>query len=236
MRKPKDLTNFAQILLHCVGGLFAIKKPGEVDEVQGSPETEQAQIILATRPHHGEKAPKGKSREAKPESNPMEGEKAKEPKRGGRNKAADLGGIDWIEVDILDLRSNQGGFANHLIQATFHKAGMDTGEVDKVEIEAGLGSGGDHQDWNKSQRDRAIPKKAADHQQEEEVETVEELLVVRVLHLSHSSKLFHPKSDLFFCLRHQGIMPSQKEKNNLVTFPNASFGRRYLHGAIQKFP
>jgi hypothetical protein len=113
---------------------------------------------------------------------------------------------------------------------------MDTGKVDKVEVEAGLGSGGDDEEWNECQRDRAIPKKADDHQQEEEVEAVEELLVVGVLHLSHSSKLFHPKSDLFFCLRHQGIMPSQKEKNNLVTFPDGSFGRRYLHGAIQKFP
>ena len=98
MRKPKYLTDFAQILLHCVGSLFAIKKPGEVDKVQGSPETEQAQIILATRPHHGEKAPERKSCEAEPKDDPVEGEKAEEAKRGGRNKAADLGGIDWIEV------------------------------------------------------------------------------------------------------------------------------------------
>jgi hypothetical protein len=113
---------------------------------------------------------------------------------------------------------------------------MDTGEIDKVEVEAGMGSGGDHEEWNKSQRDGTIPKKTTDHQYEKEVEAVEKLLVVGVLHLPHSSELFHPKSDLFFCLRHQGIMPSQKEKNNLVTFPDGSFGRRYLHGAIKKFP
>ena len=65
---------------------------------------------------------------------------------------------------------------------------------------------------------------------------MEELLVVGVLHLPHSSKLFHPKSDLLFWLHHQGIMPSGNEKNNLVTFPDGSFGRRYLHGAIEKFP
>jgi len=113
---------------------------------------------------------------------------------------------------------------------------MEPGKVDKVEIKAGLGSGGDDEEWNECQRDRAIPKKATDHEYEEEVKAVEKLLVVGVLHLPHSSELFHPKSDLFFCLRHQGIMPSEIEKNNLVTFPDGSFGRRYLHGAIQKFP
>jgi hypothetical protein len=40
MRKPRDLTDFAQILLHCVGGLFAIKKQDEVDEVQTAPKSE----------------------------------------------------------------------------------------------------------------------------------------------------------------------------------------------------
>ena len=213
-----------------------IKKPGEVDEVQGSPESEQAQIILATGAHHGEKTPEGKSREAKPENNPVEGKEAEEAECGGGDKAADLGGIDWIEVDILDLRSNQGGLAESLVQAQFDKAGMDTGEIDKVEIEAGLGSGGDDEEWNECQRDRAIPKKAADHQQEEEVETMKELLVVGVLHLPHPSELLHPKSDLFFCFRHQGIMPSQKGKNNLVTFPPVDFGRRYPHGATEKLP
>ena len=66
---------------------------------------------------------------------------------------------------------------------------MDTAKVDKVEIEAGLGSGGDDEQGNKGQRDRAIPKKAADHQHEEEVESVEELLVVGVLHFSHAMEL-----------------------------------------------
>jgi hypothetical protein len=66
---------------------------------------------------------------------------------------------------------------------------MEAGKVDKVEIKTGLGSSGDDEEWDKGQRHRAVPKKAADHQQEEEVKTVEELLVVRVLHLSHAMKL-----------------------------------------------
>jgi hypothetical protein len=70
---------------------------------------------------------------------------------------------------------------------------MDAGEVDKMEIKAGLSSGGYHQERDKSQRYRAIPKKAADHQYEKKVETMEELLVVGVLHLSHSAKLFGPQ-------------------------------------------
>ena len=103
---------------------------------------------------------------------------------------------------------------------------MDASEVDKVEIKAGLGSGGDHEEWNESQRDRAIPKKASDHQNEKEIETVEELLVVGVLHLPHSSKLFHPKGDLLVGLWHSSFMPSAQSKDNLATFLQWVFGRR----------
>jgi hypothetical protein len=41
---------------------------------------------------------------------------------------------------------------------------MDTSEVYKVEIETGLGSSGDDQQGNKGQRHRAVPKKAANHE------------------------------------------------------------------------
>ena len=166
----------------------------------------------------------------------MEGEEAEKSERRRGDKATNLWSIDGIEVEILDFGSDERAFPQGLVQTTLDKAGMDAGEVDKVEIETGLGSGGDNEQGNKGKRHRTVPKKAGDHQHEKEVEAVEELLVVGVLHLPHPSKLFHPKSYLFFCLRHQGIMPSQKEKNNLVTFPDESFGRRYLHGAIKKFP
>ena len=73
---------------------------------------------------------------------------------------------------------------------------MNTRKVDKVEIETGLGSGGDHEDWDKSQRNCAIPEKATYHENEKEIETVEELFVVGVLHLAHPTKLIHPKGDL----------------------------------------
>jgi hypothetical protein len=41
MRKPKDLTGFFKILPYGAGGLFAIKKPSEVDKIQSDPETEE---------------------------------------------------------------------------------------------------------------------------------------------------------------------------------------------------
>ncbi len=83
---------------------------------------------------------------------------------------------------------------------------MDTSEVDKVEIKAGLGSCGDDEQGNKGQRHRAVPKKAADHQHKKEVETVEELFVVGVLHLAHPPQLFHPEIDLLSRFFHHEIM------------------------------
>ena len=135
-----------------------IKKPGEVDEVQSGPETEDAQVVLATWAHHGEKAPEGKSRKSEPEHDPMEGEEAKEAERGRRNKTADLRGIDRVEIEILNFRSDESVFAQGLVQTTLDKASMDASEVDKVEIEAGLGSCGDDEERDKCQRYRAVPK------------------------------------------------------------------------------
>jgi hypothetical protein len=71
--------------------------------------------MFATLAHHGEEAPESKRSKAQPERNPVEGEEAEEAQRGGGNKAADLGGVDGIEVEILNLRSNQDGFPESLI-------------------------------------------------------------------------------------------------------------------------
>ena len=103
---------------------------------------------------------------------------------------------------------------------------MDAGKVDKVEIEAGLGSGGDHEDWDKSQRHRAVPNQAANHENEKEVEAVEELFMVGVLHLAHPTELIHPKGDLLLGLWHSSFMPSTQPKDNLATFLQWVFGRR----------
>jgi hypothetical protein len=83
---------------------------------------------------------------------------------------------------------------------------VDAGEVDKVEIETGLGSCSDDEQGNKGQRHRAVPNQAANHENEKEVEAVEELFVVGVLHLSHPPKLFHPEIDLLSRFFHHEIM------------------------------
>ena len=125
----------------------------------------------------------------------MEGEEAEEAERARRNKTADLWGIDGIEVEILNFRPDESAFPQGLVQTTFYKASVDAGEVYKVEIKTGLGSCGDDEQGNKGQRHRTVPKKASDHQHEKEVKTVEELLVVGVLHLTHSLELFGPKGN-----------------------------------------
>ncbi len=66
MRKPKELMGFSQILPQGAGGLFAIKKPSEVDKIQAAPKTEETQVVFATGAHHGKKAPEGKSRKSEP--------------------------------------------------------------------------------------------------------------------------------------------------------------------------
>ena len=156
----------------------------------------------------------------------MEGEKAEKAKRCRRNKAADLWSIDGIEVEIFDFGSDERAFAQGLVEALFDKAGVDAGEVDKVEIETRLGSCGDDKQGNEGQRNRAVPKKAADHENEKKVETVEELLVVGVLHLAHPAELIHPKENLLVGLWHSPFMPSEEPKDNLATFLQWAFGRR----------
>ena len=113
-----------------------------------------------------------------------------------------------------------------MIQATFDKTSVNTGEIYKMKVEAGLGSGGDNEQGNEGQRYRAIPKKAAYHENEKEVETVEELFVVGVLHLAHPAELIHPKENLLVGLWHSPFMPSEEPKDNLATFLQWAFGRR----------
>jgi len=86
-----------------------------------------------------------------------------------------------------------------------------------VEIKTGLGSSGDNEQGNKGEGHGAVPKKAADHENEKEVETVEELFVVGVLHLAHPTELIHPKGDLLVGLWHSPFMPSEEPKDNLAT-------------------
>jgi len=126
----------------------------------------------------------------------MEGEKAEEAEGCHGHKTTDLGCIDGVEVEILDFGSNQGFLAQGLIEVGFDVAGVEPGKVDEVEVKARLGSGSDDEEGNKSEGDRAIPKKATDHHSEKEVEAMEELLMVSILHFAHSPKLFHPKRDL----------------------------------------
>jgi len=73
---------------------------------------------------------------------------------------------------------------------------MDAGEIYEMKVEAGLSSCGDDEQGNEGQRNRAVPEKTYDHQQEKEVKAVEELFVVGVLHLAHPPQLFHPEIDL----------------------------------------
>ena len=60
------LADFFKIFGHILCILQVSKKPSEVDEVQSGPETEDAQVVLATGAHHGEKTPEGKSRKSQP--------------------------------------------------------------------------------------------------------------------------------------------------------------------------
>ena len=71
--------------------------------------------MFATRAHHGEKAPEGKSLKTEPEHNPVESEEAKEAERGRRNKTADLGSIDRVEVEILNYLPDESAFPQGLV-------------------------------------------------------------------------------------------------------------------------
>ena len=111
---------------------------------------------------------------------------------------------------------------------------MDAGEIHKVKIKAGLGSCSDDKEWDEGQRHGAVPKKADNHENEKKVETVEELFVVGVLHLAHPAELIHPKENLLVGLWHSPFMPSEEPKDNLATFLQWAFGRRYRRGTNRR--
>jgi hypothetical protein len=92
------------------------KKPSQVGEIQRTPKRKSDQILVAAGGHHGKEAPKGKSGQAQPKQNPVQGEEAEKAQRGGRHKAADFGGIDGVEIKILDLGSDQSAFTECLVQ------------------------------------------------------------------------------------------------------------------------
>ena len=73
----------------------------------------------------------------------MEGEEAEETERRRRNKATDLGGIDGIEVEILDFGTDQGALAQGFVKSDLHGAGVNAGKINEMKVEAGLSSGGD---------------------------------------------------------------------------------------------
>ena len=156
----------------------------------------------------------------------MEGEEAEKAERRRGDKTADFGRVHRVEVEILDFGPDESAFPQGLVQTTFDKASVDAGEVDKVQVEAGLGSSGDDEQWHKGQRDRAVPKQTANHENKKEIETVEELFVVGVLHLAHPAELIHPKENLLVGLWHSPFMPSEEPKDNLATFLQWAFGRR----------
>jgi hypothetical protein len=105
------LADFFEIFGDRLRILQVAKKPGEVDEVQEGPKGDQNQVVFATRAHHGKEAPEGKRRKAEPEDDPVKGEEAEKSEGSRGYKTADLGGIDGIEVEILDFGSDERAFA-----------------------------------------------------------------------------------------------------------------------------
>jgi len=81
----------------------------------------------------------------------VKGEEAEKSEGSRGYKTADLGGVDGIEVEILNFRPDERAFPQGLVQTTLDKASVDAGEVYKVEIKAGLSSCGDDEQGNKGQ-------------------------------------------------------------------------------------
>ena len=158
-----------------------------------------------------QESPQGKACQGQPQQDPVQSEKTKEAQRSGRNEPTDLGGSDRIEIQILDFRADKRVFAEGAVQLFFQMAAVETGEIDKVQVEAGLGTCGDDQERNQGQRERAVPKQAGDHQHQKEIKTVEELPVVCVLHFPHPAELITPNDDLTRERfgRHTFILPRQ---------------------------
>ncbi len=157
------------------------------------PDQQENQIVEPARTHGREQPPKCKTSQPKPKQDPVKGEKTEKSKRSGRHEAADLGGLQRIKIEVLDLRADQGAFPEGSVEKDFQMTSMQAGKVDKMKVETGLSSGGNDEEGNQSQGNRAVPKKAYNHQDEKEIEPVEKLPVIGVLHLPHSPKLFGKK-------------------------------------------
>ena len=80
--------------------------------------------------------------------------------------------------------------------------GVEPREIDEVEVETGLGAGGDDQERDEGERERAVPEQAGDDQYQEEIKAVKELLMVGVLHFPHPAELLHPGLNFEFFLSH----------------------------------
>jgi len=132
----------------------------------------------------------------------MKGKKAEEAKGCRGDETPDLGSVDRVEIKILNRGAEKRFPAEGLIQLSFQVAGVESGEVDKVEVETRLGAGGDDQKRNQGQGEGAVPKQTGDDQDQKEVKTMEEFLVVGVLHLPHPPQLLHPSLNFEFAFCH----------------------------------
>ena len=184
---------FVEKVFYCPVCLLFPKKPDEVDEVEDTPNGDKEEVIDAAAVHGRKQSPKGEGGQAQPEQNPVQGEEAEKAQRGGRDEPTNLGGINRVEVSILDLRSNPSTLAESLIQPSFQMTGVKAGKIHKVQVKAGLRAGGNDQKRDESQGQGAVPEQAADHQNQEEIKAVKKLLMVGVLHLPHPAELFRKK-------------------------------------------
>jgi len=134
--------------LHQTMGLAISKKPGQIGQIEATPNRQTQKVVAAAGAHRRQKTPKGKSCQAKPEDDPVEGEEAEEAEGGRRNKAADFGSVDRVKIEVLNLRTEEAALSKGLVKLFFQMTGVETGEIDKVQVEAGLSSRRDHQKGN----------------------------------------------------------------------------------------
>ena len=120
----------------------------------------------------------------------MQGEEAEEAERTGGDEAADFGGVNRVKISILDICTHEGALSKGSIELFLKMASMETREIDKMKVKAGLGPGGDDEEGDKGQGEGAVPKQADDDQNKEKTQAMKEFPVVGVLHFPHAPKLF----------------------------------------------
>ena len=91
------------------------EKPCEVSEIQPTPKGKQNKKVPPAGAHGRQQAPEGEAGQTQPKNDPVEGKKAEEAEGGGGNKAANLGGIDRVEIKVLDLGSDKRASAQGLV-------------------------------------------------------------------------------------------------------------------------